>query len=361
MRSGLTTGTCAAVCAKAALLLLRGEMPEWVIVKNPQGQELKMKVDDRGLLDDGAWAEVTKDGGDDPDITHGTKIRAEVRLGGEGVRFVGGHGVGTVTKKGLQIPVGEPAINPVPRRMITDAVVDVVGSDQGVEVTVIVPKGEELAKKTLNPQLGVLGGISILGTSGIVHPMSEEAFKDSLAPQLDIIQGAGHSLAILVPGRMGEEAAIKLGFSPETMAQMSNFVGFMLQAAAKRKVKQVLLFGHIGKLAKVAAGSFHTHNKIADGRREVIAALTAQAGGGVPLISALLEANTAEEAVEILSSTGFLDIVMKELATRASRRAQEHVFGELQVGTVLTTLDGSILGYDEVAAQIGREWNWQID
>lgn len=361
LRMGLTTGTCMAAGAKAALLAWQGEKPEKVMVKNPQGTELLMKIEETGLLPDGAWARVIKDGGDDPDITHGAEIRVEVRPGGEGIRFVGGSGIGRVTKKGLQIPVGEPAINPVPRRMTTLAIQDVLGVNGAAEVTVIVPQGEVLAQKTLNPQLGILDGISILGTSGIVYPMSEEAFKDSLIPHLDVVKAAGYDQVVLVPGRIGEIAAEKAGFPKEMIVQMSNFVGFMLLQAAEKKFSRVLLFGHIGKLAKVAAGTFHTHNKVGDGRREVMAAFAAQAGADSTFIGRILDSNTAEEAIEILEAHHILGSVMEKIAERAGIKAQNYVFGELEVGIILTTLTGEILGMNEVARKMGEEWQCNFD
>ena len=355
LRYGLTTGTCVAVGAKAALMTLAGNHAEYFSVRNPQGQELSMQIADRGMLLDGAWAELIKDGGDDPDVTHGARIRVEVRPGGNGIRFVGGSGVGRVTKPGLQISVGEPAINPVPRQMTIWAIEDVLGENPDVEITVSVENGEALGKKTLNPQLGVIGGISILGTTGIVRPMSEDAFKRSLLPQLDVVKAAGYDFVILVPGRMGEEAAERMGFPREAMAQMSNFVGTLLTGAAERKFKKVLFLGHVGKLAKIAAGSFNTHNKVADGRREIIAVLAALEGLELSLVEKLLEANTAEETIQMLLPTGKLHLVMDAIAARSSRRAEEHIFGELEVGTILTTLDGKILGLDNSARQIGEE------
>ena len=355
LRYGLTTGTCVAVGTKAALMGLVGNHAEFFSVRNPQGQELSMSIADRGILLGGAWAELIKDGGDDPDVTHGARIRVEVRPGGSGIRFVGGPGVGIVTKPGLQIPVGEPAINPVPRQMAIWAAEDVLGKNPDVEITVCVENGEALGKKTLNPQLGIVGGISILGTTGIVRPMSEEAFKRSLLPQLDVIKATGYDFVILVPGRMGEEAAVRMGFPREATAQMSNFVGTLLRGVAERQFKRALFLGHVGKLAKIAAGSFNTHNKIADGRREIIAAIAALQGINLALIEQLLEANTTEEMMERLLPTGKLHSIMDAVAVRASKRAEEHVFGELKMGTILTTLDGKIIGLDHSARQIGEE------
>ena len=362
MKSGLTTGTCAAVAAKAALLALKGQKPDLIEVRNPQGQILAMNIIDFGVTSESeAWAKVIKDGGDDPDITHGAEIIVQVCLGGSEIRLIGGAGVGKVTKKGLQIPVGEAAINPVPRQMIRWAIEEVLEKGQGVEVVVIVPEGEKLAQKTLNPRLGIEGGISILGTTGIVRPMSEEAFKDSLLPHLDIIRANHLETVVLVPGGMGEKSAEKIGCSSEMVAQMSNFVGYMLQKCVERKFKEVILFGHIGKLAKVAAGTFHTHNKMGDGRREVIAALAAQAGATQKMISLLLDANTAEETLGLLDQEGLLEKVTVAVAERASKRSEEYVFGELRVGIVLTTLSGEIVSYDSNAAEIGGRLGWALD
>jgi cobalt-precorrin-5B (C1)-methyltransferase len=244
--------------------------------------------------------------------------------------------------------------------MISDAVKNYIPEGTGVKIEVSVPKGEETARKTLNPKLGIIGGISILGTTGIVEPMSEEALKRSLIPQVEIARALGYTTVCLTPGRLGERwVAEKLGIPTDAVIQMSNFVGFLLRTCADKGIKNVVLAGHHSKLTKVAAGCFHTHNKVSDGRLETLAAYAALMGAESEVVKALLEANTSEEALGILKETGY-DEVMSLVAAKAAKRAREHVFGELKVGVVMFTMGGEVLAVDDNAREIGREMGWQI-
>lgn len=362
MRSGRTTGTCAAAALKAALLAWRGEMPAQVNVQTPQGNWLQVPVEEAAVLKQGGRAVVRKDAGDDPDITHGALLVAEVSLHpGEGWTLSAGPGVGTVTKPGLAMAPGEPAINPGPRRMLALVLDELLPEGMGAEVTLSIPGGEELAKRTLNPSLGICGGLSIIGTTGIVEPMSEEAFKNSLAPQLRVAQAQGFESVVLVPGRIGQDAAIlKYGLPDESVVQMSNFVGFMLTKAAEFGLKKVLLFGHLGKLAKVAAGIFHTHNRMADGRMETLAAYAALLGASQETVKDILDATTTEGAMPFITAAGLGEKLYPLLAVKASERAKRHVFGDLEVGTVIVTLQGELLGMDEDAKKIGETMGWNI-
>jgi len=260
----------------------------------------------------------------------------------------------------LQVPVGEPAINPVPRQMIIEAVRKIVPEDVGLRIEIGVPGGIEAARKTLNPKLGIIRGISILGTTGIVEPMSEDAFKRSLVPQIEMAKAYGHSAICLTPGRMGERwAAEKLGIPQEAIVQMSNFVGYMLNACAELEIRNVILTGHHSKLTKVAAGCFHTHNKVSDARLETLAAMAGLLGAARPVIAELLEANTSEAALEVLRAYGLLE-VLPMIAARAATRAMDHVFGELRVGVVMFNMAGDVLAIDSNAELIRREMKWQI-
>jgi len=362
LRNGITTGTCAAAAAKAAVLALVGnEQPESVEVVLPGGEILPVVIAWVSRRDDllSCRAAVIKDGGDDPDITHGLEIVAEVKFIPSGFILHGGNGVGRVTKPGLQIPVGDAAINPVPRMMIEDAVKTVLPEGQGVEVTIHVPGGEQAAQRTLNPKLGIVGGISILGTSGIVKPMSEEAFKNSLTPQIDVAVAHGYNTLVLTPGRIGEKVAVeKYSLPSQAVVQMSNFVGFMLEACVTRGIKKVLLWGHHSKLAKVAGGTFDTHNRVGDGRLEVLAAHAALAGADSGIVQDILLANTADEAAGVILRNR-LEQVFNSVALRASQRAKDYVYQQLEVGTVLVTMEGTILGLDGQARVIGGELGWK--
>ncbi|MDU4960343.1 MAG: cobalt-precorrin-5B (C(1))-methyltransferase CbiD [Sporomusaceae bacterium] len=359
-RKGITTGTCAAAAAKAALLAWRGEFPSQVAVRSPQGVMIAVPVAGASRLAAGGKAYVIKDAGDDPDITHGTEVWAEVEPGGEQIELRGGEGIGRVTQPGLAVPPGQPAINPGPRQMIIDAVKETLDPGQGAIVTISIPAGTTLAKRTLNPMLGIEGGISILGTTGIVEPMSEEAFKHSLVPQIAVAQALGYEQIVFVPGKIGWNAAVdRCGLPGKAVIQTSNFIGYMLEQAAEMKLRSVLLFGHIGKIAKVAAGVFYTHSKIADARMETLAAYSAWLGASTDTVREILALKTAEAAIELIAAKG-LDDIYPLLASRASQRAQQHVYGDLTVGTVLTTLNGAILGMDDMAKTIGGELGWTI-
>lgn len=345
LRSGYTTGACAAAGVKAALILLTtGEIVDDVEITALDGTRLKIPVERVEKISDGIRVEVIKFSGDDPDITNGASVFTTVRqIFGDEIIFRAGIGVGHVTKAGLQLPIGEPAINPKPRELIRNVAKDFnVG---GLEVEISIPAGVELAKKTLNPILGVEGGLSIIGTTGVLRPMSEEAFKNSLVPQIDVAIAAGFDELIFVPGKIGETVAKNLGFDGSAIIQTSNFVGFMLEAAAERNVAKIILCGHVGKLVKVAAGIFHTHNRVADGRLETLAAYSAAEGLPSTEVQKILDSTTTEQAAQIISAN-HLERVYKKIAERASLRAQRYVFGKLKVKTILVDFAGNILGAD---------------
>ena len=376
LRGGYTTGACAAAGALAALKFLRGEDCPALEIEALDGTMLHIPVKDVQPAEGGATAEIVKFSGDDPDITNGASVFTTLQKGaaGQGLVFRAGKGVGHVTKPGLQIPVGEPSINPGPRKLIASVLARELGIEaspsQDAEwqalmakldfiVTISIPAGVELAKQTLNPVLGVEGGISVIGTTGVLRPMSEEGFKNSLVPQIDVALAAGFEDIVFVPGKIGEKLAAKIGLPRPSLVQTSNFIGFLLDAAAEHGAKRVLLLGHIGKLVKVAAGNFYTHNRISDARLETLAAYAAAEGLDQKGVQAILAANASEDALEIIDGAG-LQHVYTVLAERASARSERHVFGKLKVGTVLLTYSGRVLGMDEAAKEIGRHLGWEL-
>lgn len=363
MRGGYTTGSCATAGMQAGLdALLHEEMPTQVSIENPQGQWIDVPIEKIEILSP-TMAKVTviKDAGDDPDVTHGTAIVTTVVLNDSGIlRFFAGEGVGTVTKPGLALPVGEPAINPGPRSMMESVFTRTVPSGKGVDITVSVPEGERLAKKTLNATLGIIGGISIIGTTGIVKPMSEEGFKNSLVPQLRVIKEAGYDVAVLVPGRIGRELAKNILHIPEeSMAETSNFIGFMLEQAVRIGFKKILIVGHLGKIIKLSSGSFHTHNRMSDGRMETLAAYAALFGANRNVVEDILEARTTEAAMPIIAAH-HLEKVYAYAAQRAVIRSMRYIAEEATVGIILSTLDGQILAISDTAREMGAEEQWQI-
>lgn len=360
LRGGYTTGACAAAGVKAALLYAQGRPWQVVTLMALDGTMLTIPVRAVCRTQQGVQAEVIKESGDDPDITNGVSVFTTVcqRNDEEPMRFAAGEGIGTVTKPGLSVPVGEPSINPGPRKLMRRAAEDVLGTSAGLSVTIAIPAGRELAKKTLNPVLGIEGGISVIGTTGVLRPMSEEGFKNSLVPQIDVALAAGYQDLVFVPGKIGERLALSWGLPRESIVETSNFIGFLLEAAADRHVSRVLLLGHIGKLVKVAAGIFYTHNRIADARLETMAAYGAAAGLGKQDVQRVLASNTTEDALEVLRKAGLLSSVCHTLAQRAGERAERYLFGRMQVGVAMMTMQGELLGMNETAEAIGRDYGW---
>lgn len=348
LKYGYTTGTCAAGAVLAAVLFLEtGEAPMGVSIDTPKGWRVSLEVLDPRRGENWAEASIRKDAGDDPDVTHGHLVTAEVKRNTKGkVAFFAGTGVGVVTKPGLQIPVGEPAINPVPRKMIEAVLMPYMGPENGFDITLSVPEGEAIAKKTFNPRLGIEGGISIIGTSGIVEPMSEDALKESLAIDLNMKKALGLRRIVMTPGNYGRDIGIALGLSESSVVKTSNFVGFMLDRAAEAGFEEILWVGHIGKLVKVAAGIFQTHSSMADGRLETLAAWAGAQGAPQSLIKEILQSNTTEEAVGIIHKAEF-DSVFPVLAGRVSERSMERVQNKLKVGTILFTLERGVVGMDD--------------
>ena len=349
LRGGFTTGAAAAAGVKAALIYFTsGEIVDFVEITALDGTLLNIPINRVEKISDTVKVEVIKDSGDDPDITNGVSIFTTTKITGNEIIFRAGVGVGKITKRGLQLPIGEPAINPGPRQLIKNVAQEF--NIAGLEVEISIPAGVELAKKTLNPILGVEGGLSIIGTTGVLRPMSEEAFKNSLVPQIDVAKAAGFETLIFVPGKIGETIAKKIGFEAAAIIQTSNFIGFMLDAAAERQIAKIILCGHIGKLIKVAAGIFHTHNRVADGRLETLAAYAAAEGLPAVEVQKILVANTTEDATQIISAN-HLEIIYEKIAARASFRAERYVFGKMKVSTILVDYAGNILGTD---------FNWKI-
>ncbi|BFH69826.1 MAG: cobalt-precorrin-5B (C(1))-methyltransferase CbiD [Paenibacillus dendritiformis] len=325
LRKGYTTGTCAAAAAKAAAaMIIQQEKIAGVTIITPNGTTLQLPVDKQEFDRHTATAAVQKDGGDDIDATHGMRIFAQVTLNGSGeIRIDGGQGIGRVTQKGIAVPVGEAAINPVPRRMIAAAVREEIGPDRGADVVIFAPEGEERAERTMNSRLGILGGISILGTTGIVTPMSDEGWKQSLSIELEMKRAQGFRKIILVPGNYGERfVEEQLGIDGKYVVSMSNFVGYMLKETQRLAFEHVLMVGHFGKLIKVSAGIFTTYSKDADARAEILVANLALAGAPLPLLQRIAACATTEAAGEIMVAEGYSE-VFQTITDKVKQRAEQ--------------------------------------
>ncbi len=356
LKYGVTTGACAAAAAKAAALTLLDKPVKSVGVPSPLGIRFEILIKEcKKLSDDTAIACVIKDAGDDIDVTDKLEISATVRLTDDGkITIKGDKGIGIVTKPGLPVPVGESAINPVPRSMITAAVKEVLPAGKGAEVFLSVPEGEKVAKKTLNAKLGIVGGISVLGTTGVVKPLSLEACKRSLVPQIDVALANGYKRIFLVPGNIGERIAKQLFSAPEdAIVQTGDFMGYMLDKAVEKGIKEIILLGHPGKLVKLAAGIFNTHHKVADARSEVIAAYAGAVGAGSQLMNKILQSNITEEAIVLLKQANLLRQTFDKIAERVAFRVMERVKNKAKISVILVSLEGEVLGAYESARSVG--------
>ena len=333
LRCGYTTGTCAAAAAAgAAARLLTGETLPAVRIITPAGVAVEAELLQHAAGEGWAACAVRKDGGDDPDVTDGALIFARVeRTDTPGIIIDGGEGVGRVTLPGLDQPVGAAAINSTPRRMIAEQLESAAakaGYTGGLRAVISVPEGEALAKRTFNPRLGIVGGISILGTSGIVKPMSEVALLDSLYLEMDQRRAAGTEDLLLTPGNYGESFSREvLGLNLHRWCMCSNYLGAAIDHAAGAGFRSVLVVGHLGKLIKAAAGCMNTHSKTADARRETLTAHAALAGADGALLRALFDSPTTDAGVELLKQAGLLEPVMASIGEaldgQLKRRAGE--------------------------------------
>ena len=362
LRCGYTTGTCAALAAQgAARLLLTGQAPQEITLLTPKGWEVSVCPDLCRMQQGAAVCSVRKDAGDDADVTDGLPVTATVtRTDATDIVIDGGKGVGRVTKPGLDQPVGAAAINHVPRQMIWQQVKDVcreTGYNGGLSVIISVEGGEEAARRTFNPQLGVEGGLSILGTSGIVEPMGEQAIVDTIA--LEIHQQAAVSRQlILTPGNYGMDFLHGQGWDRRgvPVVKCSNFLGEALDCAAMEGTEQLLLVGHIGKLAKVAGGIMNTHSRYADCRTELFCAHAAMCGAGTAVCRALMEAATADACLEILNEAGLGDAVMDSLLSAIQQHLEHRVGNRCQVGAAVFSNQFGLLGITPPAKEMLQQW-----
>ncbi len=354
LRRGYTTGSCAAAASKAAVLsLFEGAAPDHVELQLPIGEKAEFQIHSLKISGNHASCSVIKDAGDDPDVTHGAEIVAEVRLNASGsLRIFAGVGVGTVTKPGLGLNVGEPAINPVPRKMITEAVHDALKSlgknimTEGVDVTIAVPDGVERAKKTLNERLGIIGGLSILGTKGIVIPYSTKAYKHCITTGVDVARAHGCKTMVLTTGGRSEKWAMKIiGLQVEAYIQMADFVGFAVDAAYKGGAEKIIIAAMPGKLAKLSTGSLQTHARASSLDMHAMVHFAYDIGlREKDLLSKIEEANTARHLYEILEADKELsEEFWGHLALKAAEVAAKHISYAIPVETLLLNFEGNTL------------------
>lgn len=370
---GFTTGSCAAAAAKAAVwMLLSDSEIRQVRLMTPKGIELYLDVEEISRRSDSVRCGVRKYSGDDPDVTDGLLVCAEVKKvetedlfqdNEKRIRISGGEGVGRVTRPGLEQAVGEAAVNKVPRRMIREAVLEVCethGYTGCIHVTLTIPDGERIAEKTFNPRLGILGGLSILGTTGIVEPMSEKALTDTIYLEMKVLRENGHAFCFVTPGNYGSDfLKDEMGMDLSLAVKCSNYIGETVDDARLLGMKGILLVGHVGKLVKLAAGVMNTHSRQADCRMEVLAAHSAMAGADRNTVKQIMDCINTTEAVRILKEKDLLPQVMDTVMHRIHEALGRRAGKELAVEAVMFSTEDGILGKtngaDGLLEQIRRE------
>ncbi|HBH0430256.1 TPA: cobalt-precorrin-5B (C(1))-methyltransferase [Clostridioides difficile] len=383
-RRGYTTGSCATGASKAAVyMLITKNRINTINIDTPKGIPLLLKVDNINISDTFVECSIKKDGGDDIDATHTMDIYARAEIVAKNdknkgyltlkdidslstnseckselykfIRVYGGTGIGVVTKKGLSVDVGKPAINPTPlkminheiRKLIGDNFESILGNDKVLKITIFAPQGETVAKKTFNPRLGIVGGISIIGTTGIVEPMSDEGWKKSLSIELQMKKEQGLDKIILVPGNHGEQfIREKLNLDIKYVVRVSNFIGYMIKEAQRIGYKKILMAGHIGKFIKVSAGIFNTHSKVADASSEILVANLALMGARYEFLNKINQCVTTEEAVELINNSEYRE-VYNILSNKCRERVKQYLnedSDDIDVEVIIFSMDKSLLG-----------------
>lgn len=365
LRLGYTTGSCAAAAAKAAsYMLLKEETIAYVSLMTPKGIKLHLEVLDIKKEVDSVVCAIQKDAGDDPDVTDKLRIYAKVsKRIQKGIEIIGGKGVGVVTKPGLEQPVGSAAINKVPRQMIGQELEQAckdAGYEGGLLVEISVPKGVETAEKTFNPRLGILGGISILGTTGIVEPMSESALLASIRVELKQQVQTGHKSLVITPGNYGREFLKEnFPFDLEHAIKCSNFVGDTIDMAVELGVKNLLFVAHIGKFIKVAGGIMNTHSRNADARMEILCANAAVAGAANSVLEQVMQAVITEEGLRLLKDSGDLAKTMELIVKKVQYYLEKRSYGKCNIAVVLFSNEQGELGrtgnFEEIAQIIQKQ------
>ena len=358
LRLGYTTGSCAAAAAKAAAwMLLTGCRKEKITLDTPKGIRLTLDVKEISLGVDTVSCAIEKDSGDDPDVTKGTLIFATVsKTDTPGVIIDGGFGIGRVTKRGLDQPVGNAAINSVPRQMIRENVEEVMNLADyhgGLSVIISAPEGEALAKKTFNPRLGIVGGISILGTTGIVEPMSDEAVVETIRTELSMRAASGKTVVLFTPGNYGADyIKNELHIDPEIAVTTSNFIGDAFALAAEFGFRGALLVGHIGKLIKVAGGMFNTHSRYGDCRMEIFASHAGMCGASAEVVGKIMDSAMTDDMLAILDEAGLRQAVMDSIMNRMHFHLTHRPVGNMTVGAATFSNVHGILGRTEAADEL---------
>jgi cobalt-precorrin-5B (C1)-methyltransferase len=350
LRTGFTTGTCATAGSKAAVLaIINQKKIDSIVVTLPKQKKLEIKITSCQFDKESARCSVIKDGGDDPDVTHGAEICTELSLTKKTnqIEIDGGNGVGRITKPGLGLEIGSAAINPTPKKMITENILDVARDllkKNGIRVIISVPRGKELALKTDNPRLGIVGGISILGTSGIVIPYSTASFAASIRQSLDVTVAMGNDTVVLTTGGRSEDYSRNIIKLPDhCFVQMGDFSGYTVQQCAKKMIKKAYVAGFIGKLTKMAMGIKQTHVKGSKVDMQFLAKLAQRCNADKKIIDEVKKANTARHVLEIITKknlAGFFDMICYEVYKHMRRHSEN----KLEIDVIMFDFDGKVIG-----------------
>ena len=366
LRCGYTTGSCATAAAKAAaFMLLTGKITDFSDIITPDNTPLHLDIINQEIGENYASCAVIKDGGDDPDITSGLEIYARVSLVPCGIEITGGKGVGIVTKAGLDQPVGEYAINSTPRKTIKSAVLEIaeeLGYSGGFHVEISVPDGEKTAEKTYNPRMGIVGGISVIGTSGIVEPMSNSALVETIRTESRMLKIQGVENMLLTLGNYSETFINdKMPFSLGNSVKCSNFIGDALEIAKELEFKSVLIVGHIGKLVKLGAGIMNTHSAFADGRMEVLTSCGAIAGVNSDILRNIQDCATVDSALDILENSGLVNEILSALIKKIEYHLNIKSANLIKIGAVVFSFKHEFIlktqNADEIIKLITEEEN----
>ncbi len=357
LRCGYTTGSCATAATKAAAtMLLKGECVDIIRIDTPKGIVLDLEPLEVSIGEDCVSCAIRKDSGDDPDATNGVLVYSKVEKIASGIEICGGIGVGQVTKAGLSCEVGGPAINPTPRAMIVSelqAVMKKANYDGGLKVTISIPAGVEIAKKTFNPRLGIVGGLSVLGTSGIVEPMSEKALVETIRVEMNAQKARGNKNLLVFFGNYGEDFTRDvLGLDISNRVTCSNFVGELLDYAVYCGFESLLLIGHAGKLAKLAQGVMNTHSKYADCRTELFALQAMLHGVSMEVGQEIYNCLTTDEVTKVLKREGVFEIVIGAVTEKIDFYMQHRVRGKLKTGALMFSNVYGVLGKTKFADEL---------
>ena len=356
LRCGYTTGTCAAAASKAAVeALLSGKTPDSCFVITPKGIKVEIEIVKKTVSGDKTSCSVIKDAGDDIDATDGLEIVSTAEKTENGIKITGGMGVGRVTKAGLDQPVGSFAINSIPRRMISESVREVCekyGYKGGIKITISVPEGEKTAEKTFNPNIGITGGISIIGTTGIVEPRSLKAIFDTVKLELNVLKTAGNESVVITPGNYGESFLNNMNFSVP-FVKCSNFIGDTLDEAVKLGFKNILLCGHFGKFVKLAGGMFNTHSFYGDCRMEILCAHGALCGVPNDFLKNIMDCATVDAALDILKyNNSVFSNVIKSITNKIQANIDKKIPENVKAGVLIYTNKYGIIGTSEKGREL---------